>query len=142
MKKLLPLVLLLCVSFSSSAQLFGRRSTPSPLVTHEDSVAFIRHIFKEERRSGRLGVVTSGTALVSIVTSLSTDKRLQQSAWRMSLAGAGGAAMVYISVLDIMKWGRFSKRREEETVRRFEQHQPQPLYVQQRLMLAYARLRK
>jgi len=51
------------------------------------------------------------------------------------------ALYTYLLADRVVNWGRFSRRREEEAVSRLEAHQPQPGYVQQRLVLAAKRSR-
>ncbi|MET4076529.1 hypothetical protein [Hymenobacter sp. UYCo722] len=121
MKKLFFLVLLL-VAVTSHAQ--------APLVpavpTHADSVAQLRHVFQHARRVARFGAGASAMVLGAQVLSFATDRA---SPGRVALGVSLSALYSYLFVDDAGRWRRFSRRRENEAVRRLDAHQPQPEYV-------------
>lgn len=137
MKKLAILALLLCLSFSSFAQLFGSKRPDSPLVTHADSVELIHQVFKRTRSFAPLVVLASGVAVGSFADSWGSD-RVQKSTFRKSVVIGASASQIALLVSSTVQGIRYSKRREQDAIQRFEQHQPQPRHVERRLAMAYA----
>ena len=130
MKKVL-LFLLVLVAFRGHAQ------APLPMAppTHADSVATLRQVFRHARRHARFGAGTSGLVLGAQALSFASDRTTGSPA-RLALGVSVSALYTYFLADRVVDWGRFSRRREEEAVRRFEAHQSQPGYVEHRLVLA------
>ena len=135
MKKVLPFLLVL-VAYRGHAQ------APLPLAppTHADSVATLRQVFRHARRHARFGAGASGLVLGAQAFSFASDRPTGAPA-RLALGVSVSALYTYFLADRVVNWGRFSRRREEEAVSRLEAHQPQPGYVQQRLVLAAKRSR-
>jgi len=135
MKKALPFVLVL-VAFRGHAQ----APLPAAPPTHADSVAILRQVFRHARRHARFGAGASGLVLGAQALSFASDRPTGSPA-RLALGVSVSALYTYFLADRVVDWGRFSRRREEEAVSRLETHQPQPGYVQQRLVLAAKRSR-
>lgn len=105
---------------------------PLPL-THEDSLAVLHHLFRHERRGGREGTVADAVVLplnvVALISKQGTD-------FQRGLQFANVAVFAPLLVTSILRWARYSKRREREAVERFEQRLWQPLYLQRSYALA------
>jgi len=133
MKKAL-LVLLVLAVFRGHAQ----APLPAAAPSHADSVATLRQVFQHARRRARFGAGGYGLVLGTQAFSFASDRptgSLALLALRVSLS----ALYTYFLADRVVDWGRFSRRREEEAVRRLEAHQPQPGYVEQRLVMAAAK---
>lgn len=121
------------VVFSGQAQ---QPLPPTRVATHADSIATLRQVFRQSRRLTRGSTLTSGLLIGFGVAELTTPST---STARQALSlGTLGISTAY-AVQGIVNWRRYSKRREQEAVQRFDQHQPQPLYVQRRLVFAFKR---
>lgn len=129
MKKVL-LFLLVLVAFQGHAQVPLPAATP----THADSVATLRHVFRHARRHARLATGSYGLVLGAQALIFAVDRPTSSPA-RLALRVSVSALYAYFLADRVVDWGRFSRRREEEAVSRFEAHQPQPSYVQHRLVL-------
>ena len=130
MKKALPFLLVL-VAFGGHAQ----APLPAAPQTHADSVATLRHVFRHARRHARFGAGASGLVLGAQVLSFASD-RPTGSVARLALGVSVSALYTYFLADRVVDWRRFSRRREEEAVRCLEAHQPQPGYVEHRLVMA------
>ena len=103
-------------------------------------MATLRQVFRHARRHARFGAGTSGLVLGAQALSFASDRTTGSPA-RLALGVSVSALYTYFLADRVVDWGRFSHRREEEAVSRLEAHQPQPGYVQQRLVLAAKRSR-
>ena len=135
MKKAFPFLLVL-VALRGHAQ----APLPAAPTTHADSVATLRQVFRHARRHARFGAGASGLVLGAQALSFASD-RTTGSPVRLALGVSVSALYTYFLADRVVDWGRFSRHREEEAVSRLEAHQPQPGYVQQRLVLATKRSR-
>lgn len=104
---------------------------------HADSVAVLRQVFRKARRSGRFGALLY-TGLLT--TQLANASHLSERPYGLGLTLAGAGADAGLITLSIIDWVRFSQRREESAISRFEQRQPLPRYVQRRMAHVFARL--
>ena len=120
---------LLLAAVNSHAQTPGVPALP----THADSVAHLRSVFQHARRFARFGAGASGLVLGAQALSFATDRA---SHARVALGVSLSALYAYLLVDDARRWRRFSRRRENEAVRRLDAHQPQPEYVLQQLAMA------
>ena len=102
-------------------------------MTHDDSVAVLHQLFHRERHHGRILAIVGGAVLPLSVVSIAKPSG---SDFQRGIQTATTIVIGAQTVGSIVRWVQFSKRREREAVRRFEQRQVQPLYVQR----AYALL--
>jgi len=113
----------------------AQQTVPSTgLGTHADSVATLRQVFRHHRRFARVGTFqfapSIGFGVGALVDASNPTGRQALNLFALS-------SISPYTTLEIVNWHRYSKRREEEAVQRFEQHQPQPPYLQKRLLLAF-----
>ena len=119
------------MAFGSPAQTLPPPAAP----THADSVATLRLVFRHARRHARFITGTAGVVLGTQALSFATYRPTASPA-RLALGVSVSALYTYFFVDHLRDWRRFSRRREEEAVRRLDAHQPQPDYVAQRLVMA------
>jgi len=96
-------------------------------MTHDDSVAVLRQVFRHGRRGGRLGTIAYSVVLPSNIIALTLRPA---TGFQRGLQVGNAALAAPLLVNSIVSWARFSQRREREAVLRFEQRQAQPRYVQ------------
>ena len=139
MKVLLPTLLLASATMGS----YARQAAPYPVAraTHADSVEVIHQAFRRARRFARLGTLAEGLAAGTQVSALASGG-LRDSPGRQTLASVAAVGYSFFLGDFVVHWVRFSKHREALAIQRFELHQPQPLYVQRRLVTYRATTRK
>jgi len=120
----------------------GHTQAPPPPAapTHADSVATLQQVFRHARRQARFGAGASGVVLGVQALSFASDRNTGTPAC-LVLGVSVSALYTYFLADRALDWGRFSRRREAEAVRRLEAHQPQPGYVQHRLVVAFKKSR-
>jgi cobalamin biosynthesis protein CobD/CbiB len=131
--KLLVLVAALlglgCVLPGHAQQLPAPVPALRPVLTHADSVTALRKVFRRNRRSGRFVGLLEGALLpVVIVGAANPSSAISRQVAGAQIVTAAMAAVYFVG--NMVRWSRFSQRREREAVERFEQHAPQPRYVQ------------
>lgn len=102
-------------------------------LTHDDSLAVLHQVFRRARRGNRIGTLAYAVVLPSNIIGLASR---QATDFQRGLQVGNVSLFTPLLVSSIIGWARFSQRREREAVRRFEQQQVQPRYVQR----AYALL--
>lgn len=135
MKRLLLFagVLLTMSSYRASAQ--QALPSPSPRVpevvpVRVDSAAVLQQLFRQNRRIGLLGLAAT-TGISAGINALNDSKD-----WRRAVGGVAIGANTGLLVVGVVQRLKFSRKREQETIERLQQHQPLRLYVQRRYTAA------
>ena len=131
MKLSYPLAVLLALSSlvpAAAQQAAAPLSAARPVaMTHDDSLAVLRQVFRRGRRGGRVGTIAYSVVLPLNISALASR---QATDFQRGLQVGNVAIFAPLLVNSIVGWARFSQRREREAVLRFEQRQAQPRYVQ------------
>lgn len=130
MKKMLGLLLAL-LPVASVAQVPVYRASNLQV----DSVATLRELFTYNRQHARHGALLAG-----VIIGLQPVSFIYKAENPPFARGLGlSLAILELGFLpgEIRGWHRFSKRSEEQAVRRLERHQPQPHYLQRALFVLY-----
>ncbi|MGI4833034.1 MAG: hypothetical protein ACRYFK_06180 [Janthinobacterium lividum] len=107
--------------------------------THADSAVVLHRLFQRNRRAGRyIGLLEAALLPSAIVQAASPDPAAGKFVAGSQVVSTAMISAYFVGYL--VRWARFSQRREREALERFEQHQAQPRYVQrhfdQALLLA------
>lgn len=138
MKLLATLLLCLSALLGKAQNVPGAGPAASYTPTHADSLDLLHGVFRRSRHMARFGTFASALVVGSNTAgSLSNDYNNNHSTLR-ALNITSAALYSYFLVESIVDWRRYSQRREADAVRRFEQHQAQPRYVQRRMIMAVA----
>ncbi|AMJ64075.1 hypothetical protein [Hymenobacter sp. PAMC 26628] len=141
MKNLLLAAALLLGLLPAHAQTSPALGPPAAAVagaTHADSLAVLHRVFHQGRVGGRVGTfLLAGATTLSVVSV--ANRPIDQSNFRTGVQSVVIADYAGLMVFDIVRWARFSQRREALAVQQFEEGQPLLAYVQREFKRIFAR---
>ncbi|AWM34319.1 hypothetical protein [Hymenobacter nivis] len=138
MKNLLLAAALLLGLCPAHAQTGPAPGPPAVSATHADSLAVLHRVFHRGRLGGRIGTfVLAGATTLSVVSV--ANRPGDQKKFTTGVQFAVIPYYAGLMVIDVVRWARFSQRREASIVRQFEEGQPLPPYVQRSFKRSFAR---
>ena len=127
-----------CPAHAQTGPALGPPAAPAVGPTHADSLAVLHRVFHRGRIGGRIGTfLYAGVAtqnVVGVANRPSDQKKFLTGVQSFVITDYAG-----LMVCEIVRWVRFSQRREVLAVQQFEEGQPLPPYVKQSFKRIFAR---